>query len=266
MKNLLRVAGSLALWVILIGQAVAAEPKPLHVLFIGNSYTSVNSLPTIFQEMAASAGYPKPVVGASVPGGFTLAKHFDNEKTLGLIDRGAADGARWDVVILQEQSQTPALAEQFAEVRASFLGGVTNLCQRIKEKNPQARVVFYETWARHAELWEKNGKSLAPLGADAVEMQRRLRKWYEEAARLCGGAGIARAGDFWEANYRSATPVRLHAGDGSHPAFAGSYVAGLAIFATVYDASPLKVSYAGKLSETEAANLRKFAATSPRGP
>ena len=246
--------------------------RPLHILFIGNSYTSVNSLPSIFEQMAVSAGFPRPVVDSSTPGGWQLVKHLHGPETLAKIDGGAKDGARWDVVVLQEQSQTPAVAEESDSVRRSFLDSVTGLYDRIKMRNPGARVVLYETWARHADVWNNSPKDAQNVGRNPAEMQARLRKWNETAARQIIQSGrigsrnsvlIARVGDFWELHYKSGSPVRLHIKDGSHPEFAGSYLAGLVMFATIYDTSPLKVAWQGSLPEATATALRTLVAAHP---
>ena len=247
-------------------RAAPAAGKPLSILFIGNSYTSVNQLPSIVQAMAASAGYAKPEVGANLPGGRTLLQHSQNPKTLELVDQGSGGGAPWDVVVLQEQSQTPAFAEVNPGIRQGFLDGAKSLCQRIRKRSPNARVVLYQTWARHAEVWETKPAEVQALGASPGEMQNRIRKSYQALAEAMNhGAGrdvfIAPVGDTWEINYRSPHPVRLHGNDGSHPNPSGSYLAGLVLFATIYDASPNKVTWlVPGVPEADAAVLKKLAA------
>jgi hypothetical protein len=84
----------------------AISPAPSRILFIGNSYTGVNKLPQIFQQIVASAVLPAPEVKSATPGGRTLAKHLEEAESLKLIDEG-----RWDVVVLQGQSQEAAKPE-----------------------------------------------------------------------------------------------------------------------------------------------------------
>jgi hypothetical protein len=253
-------------------ETASSGARPLHVLFIGNSYTSVNSLPSIFEQITASAGLPKPVVASVTPGGWQLMKHLQNPGTLAKIDDGAGDGARWDVVVLQEQSQTPAMAETSDNLRKTFLDGVTGLYDRIKAKNPNARVVLYETWARHADLWKTSSKDTQSLGRSPADMQARLRKWYGNAAKEIAQRSkairktdvlIARVGDFWELHYQSANPIRLHRADGSHPEFIGSYLAGLVMFATIFDTSPQKVTWHGNLPEADATAMKNLVAKHP---
>ena len=122
--------------------------NPLNVLFIGNSYTSTNSLPTIFQEIAVSAGYARPVVNSSTPGGYTFQEHLASSATCSMIS-----SQHWDVVIMQEQSEVPAAAQTMPEVNKSFLSGFEGLYKLVKESNPEARVILFETWARNADSW-----------------------------------------------------------------------------------------------------------------
>ena len=108
--------------------------NPLNVLFIGNSYTSTNSLPTIFQEIAVSAGYALPVVNPSTPGGYTFQEHLASSATCSMIS-----SQPWDVVIMQEQSEVPAAAQTMPQVNQSFLSGFEGLYKLVKESNPEAR-------------------------------------------------------------------------------------------------------------------------------
>ena len=47
--------------------------------------------------------------------------------------------------------------------------------------------------------------------------------------------------------------------DGSHPSYAGSYLAAMTIFAKMYNEDPTAIAYDGKLSSADAAILREAA-------
>jgi hypothetical protein len=228
----------------------AGEPE--RVLFIGNSYTSVNKLPEVFVEVVKSAGNKVPVVKSSTPGGQTLKQHLAVQpKTLALIDEG-----KWDVVILQGQSQEPALAEVSPAIRADFVDSAAALCQRVRAKSPSVLIVFYQTWARHPDFWSSKGKDAnTGLGKDAAEMQARLRLWYGNVAKA-NDALVAPVGDAWARNYQSKQPYRLHVADQSHPDFNGTYLAALVLYKTIYQPKDVAVSYRGKLSEAESKALQ----------
>jgi hypothetical protein len=241
-----------------VGLLASAAEAPKRILFIGNSYTGVNQLPTVFGEVLKSAGAGTPVIKSCTPGGQTLLQHCTVQpKSLAAIDEGS-----WDVVVLQGQSQEAAVAEVNPKVRADFLAGAQQLCARVRAKSPQARIYFYETWARHPDYWMAKDFNPA-VGKDPAEMQARLRKWYGEAAALCRATGVVPAGDAWELNDRQAPPLRLHQKDNSHPEFVGTYLNALVFYRVLYQPKDLKVEYRGKATAAEAARLQDLAARVP---
>jgi hypothetical protein len=226
--------------------------RPLNVLFIGNSYTSANSLPTIFQEIAVSAGHARPAVKSAAPGGYTFQDHLTSSTTLSLI----ADES-WDAVIMQEQSEVPAAAQTMPQVNKSFLNGFDGLHKRAKDSSPEGRVILFETWARHPDAWSNGTADPVRDGKNPSDMLRRLKAGYEAASQMVADQGglpveIARVGELWDINYRSASPLRLHDTDGSHPNFAGSFLAGLDVFSTIYGAAPQILGYQGPLGKNQA--------------
>lgn len=247
-----RLLGWLSLLCLSVFAVYAGEPE--RVLFIGNSYTSVNKLPDVFAEVVKSAGYKVPVIKSATPGGQTLKQHLTVQpKSLALIDEG-----KWDVVVLQGQSQEPAIAEVSPAIRTDFVDSAAALCQRVRAKSPQVRIIFYQTWARHPDFWSGKGKDANEgVGKDAAEMQARLSLWYGNVAKA-NDALVAPVGDAWERNYQSKQPYRLHVADHSHPDFKGTYLAALVIFKTIYQPKDVAVAYRGKLSEVDAKALQNL--------
>ncbi len=233
----------------------AADKAPAKILFIGNSYTGVNQLPTIVNEVIKSAGIAVPVIKSSNPGGKTLEQHVSFKNTLTLIDEGA-----WDVVVIQGQSQEASMAQEYENMSKSFFEGGKSLCDLIYRKSPQARIVWYQTWARHADYWTAQKPDLA-VGKSPDDMMARNRKSYEELARKNPKSTVARAGEAWAMYYQTHPGKELHSGDNSHPTFAGSYLAALVIYQTIYQPATMKMDYRGKLAENLAAELQKTAAT-----
>lgn len=240
----------LAAFLLTMLSAFAEDPQ--RVLFIGNSYTGVNKLPEVFLEVVKSSGRPTPVVKSSTPGGRTLKQHLAIAGSTKLVDEG-----NWDVVVLQGQSQEPAIAEKDENVRKEFLESAAELCRRVRAKSPKAKVYFYETWARHADYW-KAAKKGPDVGADPKEMQVRLRKWYGIVAKD-NGATLVPCGDAWELNYASAVPVRLHTTDNSHPEFAGTFLNALIFFGKIYEVKAPAPKWRGKLDEAQAKLMQGYA-------
>ena len=78
---------------------MAARPRPLKVLFIGNSFTARNDLPGLIANMAAARGQTIRHDLISV-GGASLRTHWNAGKALKAIRDG-----QYDAVVLQEQCE-----------------------------------------------------------------------------------------------------------------------------------------------------------------
>lgn len=228
------------------------ETQPKRVLFIGNSYTYVNNLPALFTNMVESSGGKVSLVKSHTPGGCTLIKHSKDPKARALIDEG-----NWDVVVLQGNSQEATRSEESDATRDDFLTGGTNLGKRIREKSPHARIILYQTWARHSDFWKVADKN-SGVGSSPEEMQKRTHKWNEQlASGIPGGATVAPVGDAWAISYTKNPELRLHAMDNSHPALAGSYLAGLVLYRTIYEGKPLSsIRFKGSLTDKDATALK----------
>ncbi len=244
---------------LLAGPLLAADPSK--VLFIGNSYTGANTLPTVYAEIVKSVGKAVPTVKSSTPAGRTLQQQLASQGSTDLIDEGG-----WDAVVLQGHSQEAALSENDEERRKIFLGAAHELCLRIRQSSPTAKVVLYQTWARHGDLW-KNEKTRGPallLGKDPLEMQTRIDRWYDAVAKA-EGCEVAPVGNAWRLNYATSPAVRLHAPDNSHPNFAGTYLAALVIFGRIHAVPAPSPSWKGaekmEISSDAAKRLQAHAAS-----
>lgn len=94
------------------------------VYFIGNSYTSYNNLPALIKNAAQSTG-DILTYEQTTPGGSSLQDHMYNQTVTDKINSKA-----WDYVVLQEQSQRPALESSYTQPYAAILN------DRIKNSSP----------------------------------------------------------------------------------------------------------------------------------
>jgi hypothetical protein len=241
----------LAAFLMLASFAYAEDPQ--RILFIGNSYTAANKLPDVFLEVVKDSGRISPVVKSSTPGGRTLKQHLGIAASMKLVDEGG-----WDVVVLQGQSQEPAIAEKDESVRKEFVESATELCKRVRAKSPKVKIYFYATWARHADYWTAAKKG-PDVGANPKEMQASLRKWYGVVAKENQATWVP-CGDAWELNYASAAPLRLHTKDHSHPEFVGTYLNALIFFGKIYGVKAPAPKWTGKLDEARAKLMQGYAA------
>ncbi len=226
----------------------------MRVLFLGNSYTSVNDLPSLLTALAKSLGQTIET-GAHIPGGYTLGappnQHATDATSLAKIAEGS-----WDVVVLQEQSQIPTIGAY----KVSFmLPGAKQLDQAIKKANTCTRTMLYLTWGRKNGGEQCAGSTCSPDFADFEAMQSALEKAYREVAKAIG-AGVAPVGEAWKLSRQDKPALELFSGDGSHPSMRGSYLAACVFFAALTGKSPIGASYTADLPPAEAAFLQQVAA------
>jgi hypothetical protein len=228
---------SLTLFFLSIGTFVAQDT--LHVLFIGNSYTSVNNLPQLVQNLSTSAGKTLNI-DSNMPGGFPLSSHLNDATTFSKISQG-----NWDYVILQEQSQIPTI--DYYRYNDMY-PAMTDLKSVIEQYNPCAKIITYMTWGRRfgGQQCDPSGTYCSPVFANFNHMQDSLTSAYLEISEQlniqCAPVGVT-----WQ-NILNDTTLVLHSGDNSHPNIDGSYVAALTIFSSIWKQGTSGLTYTAGLS------------------
>ncbi|MFK7789599.1 MAG: dockerin type I domain-containing protein [Phycisphaeraceae bacterium] len=215
-----------------------SEAAALNILFLGNSYTNYDNLPNRIKLLAADAGWASPNVTKITPGGQTLIGHSTNSTVQNAISNGPSAGVDWDVVVLQDQSQTPANPSTTVN---NFYPGALSLYDQVQASNPEAQVVLFETWARRADYDFTTGFF---IGTSADDMQDRLSAAYNFAADTYiptnstavdkTDVRVAEVGEAWRASYADDANFALHTGDKSHPSADGTYLAALMLYSEIY--------------------------------
>ena len=213
---------------------VWVQAQTTRVLFIGNSYTSVNDLPNLVSQIYTAAGETLDY-SMSAPGGCTFQQHCS--ASLPYIQQGG-----WDYVVLQEQSQLPSFPiNQFMQESYPY---AQELCSLIRQYNPDAKIVFYMTWGRkNGDL--QNGQYYPPLntyeGMDSLLYARYMMMAEDNEA--C----VSPVGAVWHQIRDQYPDVELYQSDGSHPSYLGSYVAACSFYTTFTGRNPLDIAWNGTL-------------------
>jgi hypothetical protein len=220
---------------------------PIKVLFIGNSFTSVNDLPAMVAQIATSLG-DTVIHDMSAPGGYTFAQHTTNQDTLNKIRAQA-----WDFVVLQEQSELPTNpAYQVAQFVTPYAIQLNN---DILQANPKAKTVFYETWGY------KNGDTqfcpTNPAVCTYKDMQERLNNAYQMLATQTS-AKLAPVGEAWSLARKLYPNINLYQSDDKHPSEQGTYLAACVFYVTLFN-KPVVGAAALDLSKQDAAALQQIA-------
>jgi hypothetical protein len=209
-------ASLVAMSVIAVGGCLHAgtttEPLPAggrHVLFIGNSLTYANELPTTVAAIAASAGDTlriKTVVGAN----------------LAVIDHvaGATDAIRviqsehWDYVVLQQGPTQAGLCRDTLVLAAKIFDSYV--------RASGGKTALFMTW---------------PTSAGTPAFFDEVRTSYQLAAQAVTGVFLP-AGEAWRAAWQVDPTLQFYDVDGYHPSALGSFVAALEIYGRLSGRDP----------------------------
>ncbi len=183
--------------------------SPLRVLFIGNSYTYYHDMPTLVGRLAAAADARPLEAALVVAAGASLQRHWDQGQATARIRE-----ARWDYVVLQEQSTLPIFNP------AQMHEAVRLLDAAVTESG--ARTALYLTWARRN----------LPKQQSAIN-----RAYFAIGEEL--GAAVAPVGVAWQNALAERPDLVLHMKDQSHPNPLGAYLTACVFFATLYGTSPV---------------------------
>ncbi len=231
--------------------AFAGDQPPLKVLFIGNSYTYVNDLPSLIVGLADSADGRKIETDGHLVGGCTLEQHVKDRKAIDKIRV-----KRWDAVVLQEHSLQPIINRESMYKHARILDG--------EIKTQGAKTIFYLTWARQnlPEMLYGSASAKPPESLEYPKAMYRISgaaetidfdAWCKRESNglawgLNGaysgiakelGATVAPVGVAWTRALATDPTLVLHQADRSHPNLKGSYLAACVFYATLLDRSPV---------------------------
>ena len=228
---------------LLLAGVAAAQTK--NVLFVGNSYTQVNNLPSMTQMAARSAGHDI-AYESNTPGGCTFQMHCEN-RSMDLIRQGG-----WDVVVLQEQSQYPSFPQW--QVEQGVFPYAQRLVDSVRAHNPGAVPMFYMTWGRR-DGDPDNADDFPVLGTywgmDSMLYERYMQMKEDNRAAVCP------VGRVWRRLRTLHPEVNLYASDGSHPSVAGTYAAACAFCVMLFEEPASRITYAPAIGEPTAALIRE---------
>ncbi len=219
-----------------------------NILFIGNSYTASNNLPSIVDVLAKSAG-DEITFETSTGGGQTLQNHSNSAATISKIQQ-----ANWDYVVLQEQSQMPSFP--MSQVQVQVFPYAKILCDTIRYYNNCTTPMFFMTWGRENGD-ASNCASWPPVctyeGMDSL-LNLRYRMMADSNEAL-----VSPVGAVWNYIRNQYPTIDLYSSDGSHPSLEGSYAAACTFYTMIFQKSPLLITNDYGLNHMDADNIRNAA-------
>ncbi|MCB9681614.1 MAG: hypothetical protein H6733_09105 [Alphaproteobacteria bacterium] len=226
------------------------------ILLVGNSFTSANALGDQLAHLVACARGDDvlPYVEVVAPDGGRLAERVGDDAVATALARDA-----FATVVLQEQSQIPALPRDTPPARTSR-AAVAALHGRIRRAG--AETVLFATWGYRA-----GDPAQGARGGSFDAMQDALTAGYEALRDATDGqARVAPVGEAFRAVQQ--LPRRdgdgafdaLYAADDKHPSPAGSYLAAAVLTATITGRPTQACTWRpGGVPDALAATLRQVA-------
>ena len=229
---------------------VSPVPRPLSVLFVGNSLTYVNDVPSLTQSLAASSAiHTRLTVYSVTNSGAPLAEHWRKGEAV-----RALRTRRPDVLIIQGQSTEPLTAAADFARYAQLL--------KAEADSVGTRTILFQTWARPSG---DTFYSWSDSGGSPAAMQARLNQAYDSLAQHLH-VEVARVGEAFSLVQRQSPGVQLLDGT-QHATLAGSYLAAAVIFQSLHHCSPVGATFTAGLPDTAVSTLQvAAAAVSSRAP
>lgn len=214
------------------------------VLFVGNSYTYVNDLPTMLTNFAASKG-DIVLQDSKTNGGYTFQNHLNDPLTHSKIQNRP-----WDYVVLQGQSQEPSFP--YSQVTSQTYPPAKSLTDSVYASHFCSQVLYFMTWGR------KNGDPQWDSINTFDKMNARLELAYLSMMNQ-SQSSVAPVGVAWKRVVDEHPTIELYSSDGSHPSLAGTYLATCVFYASLFRKTPLNASYYAGLDPATALILQEIA-------
>ena len=218
------------------------------VLFIGNSYTAANSLPTMVATLASSANQSL-ICSQQTLGGATFYQHAQSNTTYTKLASQS-----WDYVVLQAQSQEPSFP--FGQFQWQTLPYAIELVDSIRSLAPCAQPVFFRTWGR--ENGDQANCAAFPPLCTYEGMDSMLHRHYSLMADTTD-AYLSPVGSVWKHIRDTDSTINLYTSDGSHPSLAGTYAAACTFFTMITRMDPNSITDDQNLNPGVAAAIRQAA-------
>ena len=220
---------------------------PIKVLFVGNSFTYYNDIPTLTQNICRDLGYDI-TCDSITKGAHTLEKFADKNDEFGSKVYTKLNSTKdYDYLILQEQST------RSYENYDSFKKGVTGLKNLSDSTQKNCEVRLYATWGFDLDNSENKKNVITAMEAKVNEYYTKLSN---ELNLKIHQVGKAFTKAFLEHN-----EINLYHTDYRHPSYAGSYLSALvhAGSLTGHDVRLTNFNGDGSISEKDANTLKEVA-------
>lgn len=221
----------------------AQEIPATNVLFIGNSFTHMNSMPVMFEKLSISKNVKINVV-MSAKSNHTFQMHSERADLYEDINK-----AKWDYVVLQGFSRELSYGNE--HIDTAVVPYFQKIVDTLYQNNPCAKLLLYMTWGyENGYAYMNEIGSYEDMSASIESGYRYLAEKYDLA--------IVPVGNVWK-EIRSKYPdYGLYQKDEHHPTKVGSYVVASSFYSAIFRSTP-EGGYTAGLPDNMALSIQKTA-------
>ncbi len=201
--------------------ASATNVEPLKILFIGNSFTHMNDMPSMLQHMANKGGQ-NAIIEKNTQSGASFQVHSKREDMY-----EAINSRKWDYVILQGYSRE--LSHSKAHIDTATVPYIQQITDSIFANNQCTNVLFYMTWGYENGFLDREEINTYEKMADSIEVGYR---YIGEKFNF----PIVPVGMVWK-HVKGISSIDLYALDRAHPSKDGSYLIATTFYNAIFDES-----------------------------
>lgn len=195
------------------------DPSKTSYLFIGNSFTYYNDMPTMFEHIARNAG-KSVYVKSNTKGGANFDEHSQRPSVYASIK-----SHKWDNIILQGYSRE--FIHSAAHVDSATVPYLNQLLDSIYANNPCTNVYFFMTWGYDKGFGDYEYTKDFEGMADTIHGgYMRIGEYYQ--------LPVVPVGKVWK-NVKLSSRANLYVRDKFHPSKKGSFLAASTFFSAFYD-------------------------------
>ena len=199
--------------------ANAGHSDSLKILFIGNSYTHMNSMPKIFERICKEK--QKPVfVQMNTMSGASFKVHYTRNDMFESIR-----SKKWDYVVLQGYSRELSLS--YDKIDQETVPPLSKIIDSIRLYNPCSNILFYMTWGY------KNGFNESIENDTYEKMTFNIANGYRYVAS-CYDFPIVPVGIVWSKVRAKYPQINLYDEDEAHPNKNGSYLSACTFYCSIF--------------------------------
>jgi len=217
--------------------------KPMNVLFIGNSFTHMNSMPVMFEKIAISK-HVKINVVMSAKSNHTFKMHSERADLYEDINK-----AKWDYVILQGFSRELGYGNE--HIDTAVVPYFQKIIDTLYQNNPCAKLLLYMTWGY------ENGYAYMNEIGTYEDMSASIESGYRYLAEKYDLA-IVPVGNVWKEVRKKHPEYGLYQKDEHHPTKIGSYVVASTFYSAIFRATP-EGAYTAGIPDQIALSIQRIA-------